>query len=72
MLFSLLLANITILLCFLLLFHVVFNNFFASPVDNKNARLRLAFAIPTGVPITVANVAIEIKRSNILTKSFTH
>ena len=28
-------------------------------VDNENARLRLALAIPTGVPITVANDAIE-------------
>ena len=41
------------------LFLVVFNNCFASPVDNENARLRLALAIPTGVPVTVANDAIE-------------
>ena len=54
MLFNLLLANITILLCFFLLFLVVFNNFFTSPVDDQNARLRLALAIPTGVLITVA------------------
>ena len=31
-----------------------------SPVDNENVRLRLAFTIPTRVPITVANYAIEI------------
>ena len=55
-----LVANITILLCFFLLFLVVCNNFFTSPVDNENARLRLALAIPTGVPITVANDAIEM------------
>ena len=60
MLFNLLLANRTILLCFLLLFLVAFNNFFRSPVDNENARLRLALAIPTGVLITVANDAIEM------------
>ena len=37
-----------------------FNNFFASPVDNENARLKLALAIPTGFPIPVANDAIEM------------
>ena len=59
MLFNLLLANITILLCFFFLFLVAFNNFFTSPVHNENARLRLALAIPTGIPITVVNDAIE-------------
>ena len=44
----------------LFLFLVVFNNFFTSPVDNENVRLRLALAIPTGVPITAANDAIEM------------
>ena len=38
-LFNLLLANITILLCFFFLFLVAFNNFFTSPVHNENARL---------------------------------
>ena len=28
--------------------------------ENENARLRLTLAIPTGVPITVANDAIEM------------
>ena len=37
-----------------------FNDFFTSPVDNENERLRLALAIPTGVSITVANDAIEM------------
>ena len=60
MLFNLLLANITILLCFFFLFLVVFDNFFTSPVDSENSRLRLALAIPTGVPITVANDGIEM------------
>ena len=87
MLFNLLLANIIILLSFFFLSRVVFNSFFTIPVDNENARLRLALAIPTGVPITVANDAIEIlplaanktikdikiiTKSNIFTKSFTH
>ena len=57
MLFNLLLANTTILLCFFFLFLVIFNKFFASPVDIENARLRLALAIPIGLPITVANDA---------------
>ena len=60
MLFNLLLANITILLCFFFLFLVISNNFFASPVDNENARLRLALAIPIGVLITAANDVIEM------------
>ena len=60
MLFYLLLVNITILLCFFFLFLVVFNNFFAIPVDIENARLQLALAIPASAPITVANEAIEM------------
>ena len=59
MLFNLLLADIPIFLCLFSLFLVVFNNFFTSPEDNENVRLRLALAIPTGVPITVENDAIE-------------
>ena len=60
MLFNLLLPNITTLLCFLFLFLVAFNIFFTSPADNENSRLRLALAVPAGVPITVANYAIEM------------
>ena len=56
---NLLLANIIILLCFLFLFLVIFNNFVIISVDIKNARLNLALAISTGAPITVANDAIE-------------
>ena len=59
-LLNLLVASITILLCFFFLFVVVFNIFFTSPVDNENERLRLAFAIPTGIPITIPNNAIEM------------
>ena len=44
---------------FLFLISCCFNNFFASPVHNENARLRLALVIPIGIPITVANDATE-------------
>ena len=44
---------------FFSLFLVAFNNFFTNPVHNENVRVRLALVIPTGVPITVANDAIE-------------
>ena len=60
MLFNLLLANITILSWFFFLFRVVFNNFSTTPVDIKNARLKVVLAIPTGAPITVAIDAIEM------------
>ena len=60
MLLNLLLANITILLCFFFFFSLFFNNYFISPVDNENVRLRLALAIPTSFPITVANDTIEM------------
>ena len=60
MLFNLHLANITILLCFFFLFRVVFKNFFKTPVEIENVRLRLALAFPTRAPITVANDAIEM------------
>ena len=60
MLFNLLVANITILVCPFFLFLFVFNNFFTRPLDSENVRLRLVLAISTGVPITVANDAIEM------------
>ena len=61
MLFNLLLAEITIFLCFFFLFLVIFNSFFFTiPLEIENARLKLAVAIPTGAPITVANYAIEV------------
>ena len=62
MLFNLLLANITILLCFLFLFLVIFNSFFKIHVWIENAKLKLPLAIPTGAPITDSNDAIEILR----------
>ena len=61
MLFNLILANITIFLCFFFLFYVVFNSLFTIPVKIKNARLKLAFLVLTSAPITVANGAIEMQ-----------
>ena len=61
MLFNLILANITIFLCFFFLFYVVFNSLFTVPVKIKNARLKLALLVPTSAPITVANGAIEMQ-----------
>ena len=58
MLFNLLLARITILLCFFA-FLIVFIKFFTNPVIIKNARLKLAHIIPTGALIAIANDVIE-------------
>ena len=60
MLFTLLLANTTVLLCFFFLFHVIFNNFLTTPVEIENARLTLTLTIPSGAPITVAIDPIEM------------
>ena len=57
MLSNLLLARITILLCFFL---VVFNSFSMIAVEIENARLKLSPTIHTGVPVAVANDAIEM------------
>ena len=88
MLFNLLLANITILLCFFFLFCVVFNNFVTNAVETENARLKLALAFPGGAPVTVANDPIEMlplaadktikdlskypKEANIFSQLFSH
>ena len=65
MLFNLLLASITILLCFFFLFLIVFKNFFTNPDVIENVKPQLAPIIPAGAPITVANDAIEILPGNI-------
>ena len=65
MLFNLLLASITILLCFFFLFLVVFKNFFINLEVIENARPQLASILPVGAPITVANDAIEMLPANI-------
>ena len=60
--FNLLLANITnfYVLLFLTPFLPLLNNFFISSVDNEYVRLRLALAVPTGVPIVAEKDAIEM------------
>ena len=65
MLFNLLLASITILLCFFFLFLIVFKNFFTNPDVIENVKPQLAPIIPAGAPITLANDAIEILPDNI-------
>ena len=60
MLFNLLLASITILLCFLFLILILFKNVFTNPVVIENARLQLALIILTGAPVAVANDAVEM------------
>ena len=56
MLFNLLLANITVLFCFLFSFLVIFT----TPVQIENSKLKLALTIPTGALIAVANDAVDI------------
>ena len=60
MLFSLLLANITLLLYFFFLFPIVFKTFFTNTDVIENVKLQLAPIIAAGAPITVANDAIEM------------
>ena len=62
--------------------------FFKIPVKIENASLKIALALPTGTPITVANDAVEmlpvvtdtkiiknikiVKRINVFTEPFAH
>ena len=59
MLFNLLLASTRILLSFFFLFLVILNNFFIIPVVKENTRVKLALAIPTGTPITLAKEIMD-------------
>lgn len=59
MLINLPLASIAILLSFLFLFRVAFNNFFMIPVLIENAKLKLALAVPKGASKTVTEEAID-------------
>ena len=65
MLFNLLLASITILLCFFCLFLIVFKNFFTNHDVIENVRPQPAPIIPTVAPITVADDAIEMLPDNV-------
>ena len=60
MLFNLLLAKITILLCFFFLFYVLSDSLFTNSVKIENARVTFALNIPTRAPAIVANDAIEL------------
>ena len=60
MLFNSFLVNIIVLLWFSFLFLDVFNNFFMSPIEIENARLKPALPNQTDAPITVINDAIKI------------
>ena len=63
MLFNLLLARITILLCFFFLFLVVFNSFFMIPVEIENARLKLAIIIPKGANDEIEMLPVVIDKT---------
>ena len=60
MTFNLLLASITIALCFFFSFLVILNNFFILPVVKENIKLKLELAIPTAAPIILAEEIIDI------------
>ena len=51
MLFNLLLASITILLCFFFLFLIAFKNLFTNPDVIENVKLQLAPVIPADTAI---------------------
>ena len=52
-------------MCFFFLFVIVFKNLFTNPDVTENSKPQLAPIIPAGVPIAVANDAIEILADNI-------
>ena len=58
MLSSLVLANIRILSCFLFLFFYV-SNFLITPIFREKIKIKLALAIPTGAPATLADEIIQ-------------
>ena len=59
MLSSLLLANIRILSCSFFLFLVILSNFFIIPVVRENIKVKLALAIPTSAPTTLAEKMVQ-------------
>ena len=54
-LLSLLLANKKILSCFFFWFLVMLSNFMIIPVFKEKIKVKLALAIPTGTPTTLAD-----------------
>ena len=63
MLFNLLLASITTLLCFFFLFLIVFKNFFTNVIED--IKPQLAPIIPAGAPVTAENDEIEMLPPNV-------
>ena len=59
MISSLLLANMRIL-CFFFLFFVILSDFLIIPVVREKIKVKLALAIPTGAPTTLANEMRQI------------
>ena len=59
MLLSLLLAKIRTLSCFFFSFLVILSNFLIVPVVKEKIKVKLALAIPTGVPTTLVNKMID-------------
>ena len=48
------------LLCFFFFFLVTFNNFFIIPVVEENMKVKLALAIPAGIPVTLVKEIILV------------
>ena len=65
MLFNLLQASITILLCFSFYFLLFLKTFFTNPDVIENVRPQLSPIIHAGATITVADDAIEMLPDNI-------
>ena len=65
MILNLLLASITILLCFFFLFLIVFKNLSTNPDVIENVKPQLAPITHAGTPIKLANDATEILPDNI-------
>ena len=59
MLLRLILVNIRIVLCFFLLFLVLFSNFLIIPVVREKIKVKVALAIPAGAPTTLVKELIE-------------
>ena len=59
MLSSLFLAKIRILSCVFFLFLVMLSNFLIIPVVREKIKVKLALAIPTGAPTTLADEMIQ-------------
>ena len=59
-LLNLVLASITILLCFFFLFLAIFNNLFIIPAVKGNIKLKFELAIPTGAPVILAKEIIDV------------